>query len=139
MSVYLVGYAKHVLYSEQPTVSLAWRHLNTMLLTKFKKFKFHFEHFPRNTRDLSFDRSTYYLYLFTNHRQIFSWRGERSSSQLKVTKMWFGANIKYLSEPFFADFCYQEATSCYFLDTYTISRRSRLEAFYKKAVVNSLV
>ena len=36
MPVYLVGYATRMLYSEQPTVLLAWRHLNTMLLTNFE-------------------------------------------------------------------------------------------------------
>ena len=36
MSVYLVSYAKRLLYSEQPTVLLARRHLNTMLLTNFE-------------------------------------------------------------------------------------------------------
>ena len=35
MPVCLVGYAKRILYSEQPTVLLARRHLNTMLLTNF--------------------------------------------------------------------------------------------------------
>ena len=36
MPVYLVGCAKCMLYSEQPTVLLARRHLNTMLLTNFE-------------------------------------------------------------------------------------------------------
>ena len=36
MFVYLVGYAKRILCSEQPTVSLAWRDLSTMLLTNFE-------------------------------------------------------------------------------------------------------
>ena len=36
MRVYLVGYAKRMLYSEQPTDLLAWRHLNPMLLTNFE-------------------------------------------------------------------------------------------------------
>ena len=36
MLVYLVGYAKRILYSEQPTVLLARRNLNTMLLTNFE-------------------------------------------------------------------------------------------------------
>ena len=34
--VYLVGYAKRMLYSEHATVLLAWRHLSTMLLTNFE-------------------------------------------------------------------------------------------------------
>ena len=36
MSVYLVGYAKPMLYSKQPTVLLAQRHLNTIRLINFK-------------------------------------------------------------------------------------------------------
>ena len=36
MPVYLVGYAKRMLYSEQPTVLLARRHLNAMPLTNFE-------------------------------------------------------------------------------------------------------
>ena len=37
MLVYIVGYAKSMLYSEQPTVLLSRRQLNTMLLTNFEK------------------------------------------------------------------------------------------------------
>ena len=37
MPVYLVGYAKRMLYFEQPTVLLARRHLDTMLLTNSEK------------------------------------------------------------------------------------------------------
>ena len=59
-----------------------------------------------------FDGPSNYLYLFKNHRQTFSWPGERPSSRFKVTKMWFGPNIKYLSEPFFTDFCCREGISC---------------------------
>ena len=36
---------------------------------QFWKFKFHFEHFPRNTPFLSFDRPSNHLYLFKNSRQ----------------------------------------------------------------------
>ena len=35
-AVYLVCYAKSMLYSEQLTVLLAWRHLNTMILTNLE-------------------------------------------------------------------------------------------------------
>ena len=79
---------------------------------QFWKFKFHFRHFPRNTRFLSFDGLTNYLYLFKNHRQKFLWPRERPSSNLKVTKRRFGLNIQYLSEPVFADFCCREGISC---------------------------
>ena len=36
---------------------------------QFWKFKLHFEHFPRNTRFISFDGPNNYLHLFKNHRQ----------------------------------------------------------------------
>ena len=36
MPVYLVSYAKRMLYSEEPTVLLARRHLNTMIFTNFE-------------------------------------------------------------------------------------------------------
>ena len=37
MPVDLVSYAQRMLYSEQPTVLLVRRHLNTMILTNFEK------------------------------------------------------------------------------------------------------
>ena len=40
MPVYLVGYAKSMLYSEQPTLSLTRRHLNTTLLTNLENLNF---------------------------------------------------------------------------------------------------
>ena len=36
MPIYLVSYAKHMLYSEQPTTLFIRRHLNTMVLTNFE-------------------------------------------------------------------------------------------------------
>ena len=81
-------------------------------LDQFWKFKFHFDHFPRNTWFLSFDGPTNYFYLFKNRRQTFLWPGERPSYLGKVTKMRFGPNIKYLLEPFFADFRCREGISC---------------------------
>ena len=44
---YLVGYTKIMLYSQQPTVVLARRHLNTILLTNFENSKFHFWTFSK--------------------------------------------------------------------------------------------
>ena len=101
MPVYLVGYAKCMLYSEQSTV----------LLTHFENLDF-ISNIFQETRFLSLDGPTNYLYLFKKHQQTFSWPGERPSSHLKVTKMWFGPNIKYRSEPFFAGFCCREGISC---------------------------
>ena len=99
MPVCLASYAKCVLYPEQPTVLLTgWQHND---FEQFWKFKFHFEHFPRNTLCLSFDGPSHYLYVFKNHQQTFSWPGERPSSHLKFTQMWFGPSSKYLSEPLF--------------------------------------
>ena len=40
MPVDPVGYAKRMLYSEQPTVLLVWRHLNITLLTNFENLNF---------------------------------------------------------------------------------------------------
>ena len=40
MSVYFISYAKRMLYSEQPTVLLARRHLNTLILTNFENLNF---------------------------------------------------------------------------------------------------
>ena len=80
---------------------------------QFWKFKFHFEHFPRNSWFLSFGGPSNYLYLFKNHRKTFSWPRKRPPSHLKVIKMWFDQNIKYLLEPFFADFFYREDISCF--------------------------
>ena len=56
-----------------------------------------------------------YLFLLKNHRVTFSGPGERSSSHLKVTKVWFSPNIKYLTEPFFADFRCPEGNFCFTL------------------------
>ena len=112
MPVYLVSYAKRT-----STVQADFNHFVGLKTPKYNdfdqfwKFKFHFEQFPRNTRFLSFDWSINYLYLFKNHRQTFSWAGECPSSHLKVTKMWFGPNIKYLLETVFADFCCREGIS----------------------------
>ena len=83
---------------------------------QFWKFKFHFEYFPRNIRFLSFEGPSNYLHLIKNHRQTFSWPGKRPSSHLKIGKMGFGPNIKYLSEPFFTDFCCREGISCLILN-----------------------
>ena len=61
---FIFSYTKRMLYFEQTTVSLDWRHLNTILFDQFWKFKFHFENFPRNTSFLSFAGPTNYLHLF---------------------------------------------------------------------------
>ena len=46
-------------------------------------------------------------------------------SHLKVTKMWFGPNIKYYSECFFAEFCCWEGISCYLM------KKKQFHLFYK--------
>ena len=87
MPVYLVCYAKRMRYSEQPTVLLTRRHLNIMLSTNFEN-----SNLFRNTKFLSFEGPTSYLYLFKNYRQTFSWPTECRSSHLKVVKIWFSPN-----------------------------------------------
>ena len=89
---------KCILHCDQPTV-FGKEAPKYNVLAQFWKFKFFSEHFPRNSRFLSFKGSSNYLYLFKNHRQRFSWLGERPSSYLKFSKIWFGPNIKYLSQP----------------------------------------
>ena len=53
-------------------------------------------------------------------------RDQRPTS--KITKMWFGPNIKYLSESLFADFCYREGISCF---SYFSSRKKIKESHNK--------
>ena len=77
------------------------------------KFKIPFLNFFQETHNLSFGGTSNYLYLFKNCRQTFWWPGERLSSRLKVTKMWFDPNKKYLWEPSFADFCWREGFPCW--------------------------
>ena len=84
MRIYLVGYAKRMLYSDQPTVLLARKHLKTMILTNFENLN-SISNIFRETHD--FLVLTDYLYLFKNNGPIFSWPEERPSSHLIVTKM----------------------------------------------------
>ena len=108
---------RHVTQSACCTLSrqpFYWLDLNTPkrnAFDQFWKFKFRIEYFPRNSRFLSFNGPINYLYLFKNHQQTFSWPGERPSSRLKVTKIWFDPNINYLLESFFANFCCRESIS----------------------------
>ena len=116
MPVYLVGYANVfctvicIFGKEAPKYNV---------LAQFWKFKFFSEHFPRNSRFLSFEGSSNYLYLFKNHRQRFSWLGERPSSYLKFSKIWFGPNIKYISQPSFVDFFVIEKNIYYYVVIHT--------------------
>ena len=82
---------------------------------QFWKSWFYLRYFPRNTKFLSFDGLSNYLYLFKNHRQTFSWQAERRSSHFKVTKIWFGPSIKLFSKSFFADFYCRVGISCFLL------------------------
>ena len=84
----------------------------TINFGQFGKFQYHLEHFPRHTGFLSFGGPSNYLYLFRNHRKTFSWPGNVRHPTSKLSKYWFGSNIKYVSEPFFADSCCWEGISC---------------------------
>ena len=113
--VYIVGYAKNMLHFGDITVLLARKCLNIMLLTTFENLdRLHFQDFRRNTRFLSFDGPTNYVHLFNTHKQKFLWPGKYPSSYFKVIKILFAPNIKYLSEPFFTDFCLRKDISCFF-------------------------
>ena len=113
MPVYLAIYAKRMLYCWEANRFVGSERLKHNDLDQFWKFKRHFEHFPRKTRFLSFGGLSNYLYLFKNHRQVFSWPGELPSFHVKVTKMWFSPNIKYPLEPFYEDFCWRKGISCF--------------------------
>ena len=71
MQVCLVSYAMRITYSEQPTILLARRHLNAMILTTFENLNFSSNIFQKNTQLYSFYGPSNYLYLFKNHRQTF--------------------------------------------------------------------
>ena len=55
---------------------VVWRHLNTMILTNFENLS-SISNIFQETQFLSFVRPSNYLHLFKNHRQTFSWPGER--------------------------------------------------------------
>ena len=85
MTVYLVGYAKRMMYPEQPTVLLAPRHLSiTLLKLNFKNLSSILNIFQETHNSHGFINC---LYLFKNYQQTFSWPGERLSFHLKVIKM----------------------------------------------------
>ena len=109
MTVYLVSYAKCMLYSEQPTVLLAKRHLNAMILTNFENVNSLSNIFQERQDFLVLmDPVIICVYLRTTDSHF----SDKGNFRLKVTKMRFGANIKYFSEPFFADFCCREGIYC---------------------------
>ena len=109
MSVYIAIYAKRMPYSEQPIVLLAQRHPNTMILNNSENLNSILNIF-QETHDFLVLTDPVIICICSskNHRQTFSWPGERPSPHLKVINLWFGLNIKNLSEPFFADICCQE-------------------------------
>ena len=117
MPVYLVDYA-NVCSTVISQPFLARRHLNTMFLPNLENLN-SFPNIFQDSRFLSFEGSSNYLYLFKNHRQRFSWLGERPSSYLKFSKIWFGPNIKYLSQPLFVDFFVIEKNIYYDLVIHT--------------------
>ena len=68
---FLVSYANCLLYYEQSTVLLAWRHLSTMLLTNIKNLNSISNTFQETHDFLVFDVPSNYLYQFKNHRETF--------------------------------------------------------------------
>ena len=109
----------YAVYFEKPTVFLVRKHLNTMLSTNFENLN-SILYFFQETLFSSFDGLSNYLYLFKNKRQTFAWPEDRPSFHLRVSKIWFGSNIKHLSEPFFADFCCREDISCFLFNFFCL-------------------
>ena len=90
---YLVSYAKRMLYSAQPTISFAQRHLNIMIVTNFKNLN-----------------SIWNIFQEIHHFLVLTEGTSVIPPQSYL--IWFGPNIKYLSERFFAEICCQEGISC---------------------------
>ena len=118
MPVYLVSYAKRMLYSEQLTVLLAGRHLNTMILTNFENVNSILNIFQETHNFIVLTEPVIIgIYFRTTDRQFVT--REYPPSHLKVIKMRFVPYIKYLSEPFFADFnSFREGLSCLDFNSY---------------------
>ena len=113
MPLYLVVCAKHVLYSEQPTVLLAQTHLNIMLLTNFENLNSIPNVFQETHNFLVLtDPLIICIYLRTTDRR-FRDPGNVSHLTSKLLKCDL-VQIKYLSEPFFTNFCCREGIYCYY-------------------------
>ena len=91
---FLVGYARCMLYSKQPTVLLARRHLSIMLLTNFGNLNF-ISVISQETHNLSFDRPTNYLFLFTTERH-FRYQG----NVLHPTSKWVKCDLVWTLNTF---------------------------------------
>ena len=79
---------------------------------QFRKIKFHFVHFPRNMRFLSFDRPSNNLYLRTTNRHF----REQENVRHPISKLLKCDLVQTLStflEPFIANFCCREGISCF--------------------------
>ena len=103
-----------MLYSEQPTVLLARRLLNTMILINFENLNFIANIF-RETHDFLVltDPVVVCTYLKTTDRH-FRDRGNVRHPTLMLLKCDLVKTLKYLSETFFPDFCCREGSSFLF-------------------------
>ena len=70
MPVYIVGYAKRMLYSDLPTVLLDRRHLNTMLLTNFENLNCISNIFQETHNLLVLTDPVIFIYLRTTDRHF---------------------------------------------------------------------
>ena len=109
MPVYNVGYVKGMRYCEQPTVLLARTYLNLNSISNIFQETHGFLVLKDPVIICIYLRKSQLLW---HQQQKFLWLGERPSSHLKVTKIYFGPEIKYLSEAFFADFWCQDGIPC---------------------------
>ena len=105
--LFTLSVSDRLLYSEQTTVLLTWRHLNTMILTNFENLNSIWNIF-QETHDFLFliDPVIICIYLRITERH-FQHQGNVHYS----TKKLLGPN-KYFLEPFFAEFYCQEGIFC---------------------------
>ena len=108
MPAYLVGYAKRILYSAQPTVWLTRRPLNTMLLTNFANLSSISNIFQETHEFLVLtDPLIVSIYLRTTDRH-FRGQGNVRHPTSKLLKC-------DLVQTFFAEFRSREGISCVIL------------------------
>ena len=100
MLVYLVGYLKRMLFSQQSTVLLVRRHLNTMLFINFENLNYILHIFQENTRFLSFDGHPVIVCIYLKtHDRHFRDQGNVRCPTSKLLKCDFVQTLKTFRNP----------------------------------------
>ena len=117
MPVYLISYAKCMLYSYQPTVLLARRHLNTVILTNIENLNFICSIF-QETHDFLFltDAVIICIYLRTTERH-FRYQGNVLHPTSKLLKCDLVQTLNNFCNPSLWIFATRKASSVCTLKT----------------------